>query len=161
HIPEHLLQDIVKDFRIPFTDKELIAENYERYQQIKNGIPVQFDKDGKKQYGTVRILDFNEVKENTYTLVSQMWIKSETQYRRPELLLLGNAMALVFIELSNLYVTLNTAYDEYLPDYFRNITLFCYFNQICAPSNAQETRIGSFTANYSHFFEWLRISEYD
>ncbi|MBD8003772.1 type I restriction endonuclease subunit R [Bacillus norwichensis] len=161
HIPDHLLQDIVKDFRVPFTDKELATENYDRYKQIKNGIPVQFDKGGKKQYETVRILDFNEENKNTYTVVSQMWIKGDTQYRRPDLLLFVNGLPLVFIELKNSDVTLKTAYDKNLLDYIHDIPQLFYFNQICVLSNATETRIGSFTANYSHFFEWLRASEKD
>lgn len=161
HIPDHLLQDIVKDFRVPFSDKELAVENYERYKQIKNGIPVQFDEDGEKQHETVRILDYNDKKQNTYTLVSQMWIKGETQYRRPDLLLFVNGLPLNFIELKNSDVTLKTAYDKNLQDYIRDIPQLFYFNQICVLSNATETRIGSFTANYSHFFEWLRASEDD
>lgn len=36
-----------------------------------------------------------------------------------------------------------------------------YFNQFCVISNGIETRIGSFTAGYEHFFEWLRLSEED
>ena len=57
HIPTNLLKDIVQDFRRPFTDKELEVVNYERYRQLKNGIHVEFEKDGKKQYETVRIID--------------------------------------------------------------------------------------------------------
>lgn len=159
HIPEHLLQDIVKDFRIPFSDRELVVENYDRYKQIKNGISVSFDKDGKKQHETVRMLDFNEAEKNSYTLVSQMWIKGETQYRRPDLLLFVNGLPLVFIELKNSDVSLKTAYDKNLQDYIHDIPQLFFFNQICVLSNATETRIGSFTANYSHFFEWLRSSE--
>src|SRR5699024_10115097 len=159
HIPDHLLQEIVRDFRIPFSDKEVVAENYDRYQQMKNGIPVSFDRDGKKQHETVRILDFNEAEKNNYTLVSQMWIKGETQYRRPDLLLFVNGLPLVFIELKNSDVSLKTAYDKNLQDYIHDIPQLFFFNQICVLSNATETRIGSFTANYSHFFEWLRSSE--
>src|SRR5699024_3418607 len=146
HIPVHLLQDIVRDFRIPLSDKELVAENYDRYKQIKNGIPVSFDRDGEKQYETVRILDFNEAEKNSYTLVSQMWIKGETQYRRPDLLLFVNGLPLVFIELKNSDVNLKTAYDKNLQDYIHDIPQLFFFNQICVLSNATETRIGSFTA---------------
>src|SRR5690625_2217457 len=137
-IPDYLLQDIVKDFRVPFTDKELVAENYKRYQQIKNGIPVQFDKDGKKQYETVRMLDFNKAEQNNYTLVSQMWIKGEIQYRRPDLLLFVNGLPLIFIELKNSDVTLKTAYDKNLKDYIHDIPQLFYFNQI----RSEERRVG-------------------
>src|SRR5690625_2533803 len=90
-----------------------------------------------------------------------MWIKGETQYRRSDLLLFVNGLPLVFIELNNSDVNLKTAYDKNLQDYIHDIPQLFYFNQICVLSNATETRIGSFTANYSHFFEWLRASEDD
>lgn len=159
HIPTHLLKDIVQDFRRPFTDKELEVVNYERYRQLKNGIHVEFEKDGKKRYETVRIIDFNTASNNTFTLVSQMWIKGETQHRRPDLLLFVNGLPIVFIELKNSDVNLKTAYDKNLQDYIRDIPQLFHFNQLCVLSNASETRIGSFTANYSHFFEWLRSTE--
>lgn len=160
-IPEEHLQKIVADFRTPFTDKDLASENYTRYQQLKNGIPIQFDKDGKQQNETVRILDFNHAEKNTYTLVSQMWIKGKTQYRRPDLLVFVNGLPLVFIELKNSDVTLKTAYTKNLHDYLRDIPQLFYFNQICVLSNAVQTRMGSFNASYNHFFEWLRASEDD
>ena len=55
----------------------------------------------KKKYETVKIIDFNNVYNNTFTVVSQMWIKGETQYRRPDLLLFVNGLPFVFIELKN------------------------------------------------------------
>src|SRR5690606_8688609 len=36
-----------------------------------------------------------------------------------------------------------------------------FFNQFCVLSNGIEKRLGSFTAGYEHFFEWLRLSEED
>lgn len=161
HIPTPLLEEIVQDFRRPFTDKELEVVNYERYRQLKNGIHVEFEKDGKKKYETVRIIDFNAASNNTFTLVSQMWIKGNTQHRRPDLLLFVNGLPIIFIELKNSDVNLKTAYDKNLQDYIRDIPQLFYFNQLCVLSNASETRIGSFTANYSHFFEWLRATEND
>src|SRR5690625_4175876 len=158
-IPTHLLKDIVEDFRRPFTDKELEVINYERYRQLKNGIPVEFEKDGKKQYETVRIIDFNAASHNTFTLVSQMWIRGEMQHRRPDLLLFVHGLPIVFIELKNSDVNLQTAYDKNLQEYIRDVPQLFHFNQLCVLSNASETRIGSFTANYNHFFEWLRASE--
>ncbi|MBF2468042.1 type I restriction endonuclease subunit R [Listeria welshimeri] len=159
HIPTRVLEEIVQDFRRPFTDKELEVVNYDRYRQLKCGIHVKFEKDGKKQYETVRIIDFNDASNNMFTIVSQMWIKGETQHRRPDLLLFVNGLPIVFIELKNSDVNLKTAYDKNLQDYIRDIPQLFHFNQLCVLSNASETRIGSFTANYSHFFEWLRSTE--
>jgi type I restriction enzyme R subunit len=90
-----------------------------------------------------------------------MWIKGEFGYRRPDLLIFINGLPLVFIELKNSDVKLKTAYDKNLKDYIRDIPQLFFFNQFCVLSNGTETRIGSFTAGYEHFFEWLRLAEDD
>src|SRR5699024_918787 len=56
---------------------------------------------------------------------------------------------------------LKSAHDKNLQDYIRDIPQLFFFNQFCVLSNGLETRIGSFTADYEHFFEWLRSSEDD
>ncbi|MGJ5638420.1 type I restriction endonuclease subunit R [Bacillus altitudinis] len=161
NIPEYFLRQVVEEFRIPFSDKELEVINYDNYKKLKNGISVRFEKNGKKKHETIRILDYNTVTNNTFTVVSQMWIKGETQHRRPDLLLFVNGLPLVFIELKNSDIKLRTAYEKNLKDYIRDIPQLFHFNQFCVLSNGTETRIGSYTAHYNHFFEWLRATEED
>ncbi len=160
-IPENILKDIVKDLRIYISNKDLKDINYENYKLIKDGIRVEYEKDGKKRQDIVRLIAFNNAYRNTFTIVSQMWIKGEFGYRRPDLILFINGLPLVFIELKNSDVKLKTAYDKNLKDYIRDIPQLFFFNQFCVLSNGTETRLGSFTAGYEHFFEWLRLSEED
>ena len=90
-----------------------------------------------------------------------MWIKGEFNHSRPDLLVFINGLPLVFIELKNSDVKVKTAYDKNLKDYIRDVPQLFYFNQFCVLSNGTEARIGSFTAEYGHFCEWLRLSEED
>lgn len=161
NVPQRFIKQIVNEFRVPFSDKDLETANYEYYKKVKNGIQIQYEEKNKKKYETVKIIDFNNVYNNTFTVVSQMWIKGETQYRRPDLLLFVNGLPFVFIELKNSDVKLKTAYDKNLKDYIRDIPQLFFFNQFCVLSNGTETRVGSFTASYEHYFEWLRENEQD
>ena len=160
-IPDHLLQNIVEDLRIYSSNKDIKDINYENYKMIKDGIRVDYEKDGKKKQDIVRLIAFNNTYRNNFTLVSQMWIRGELYFRRPDLILFINGLPFVFIELKNSDIKLKTAYDKNLKDYIRDIPQLFFFNQFCVLSNGRETRIGSFTAGYEHFFEWLRLSEED
>lgn len=160
-IPENIIQEIVKDFKSPVSTMDLKDTNYKNYKTIKDGIRVEYYKDGNKKQDTVRIIAFNNPYRNNYTLVSQMWIKGDFSYRRPDLILFVNGLPLVFIELKNSDEKLKKAYDKNLKDYLKDIPQLFFFNQFCVLSNGIETRIGSFTAEYEHFFEWLRLSEDD
>ena len=160
-IPEEEIKKIVKDFRSPISTMDLKDTNYKNYKSIKDGIKVEYYEEGEKKHDIVRIVAFNNPYRNNYTLVSQMWIKGEYSYRRPDLILFVNGLPLVFIELKNSDVKLKTAYDKNLKDYIKDIPQLFFFNQFCVLSNGIETRLGSFTAGYEHFFEWLRLSEED
>lgn len=160
-IPDDILKNIVRDFSIYISKKDLKDTNYDNYKLLKNGIPVEFEREGKKEQDIVKLIAFNNYYRNNFTLVSQMWIKGETQYRRPDLILFVNGLPLVFIELKNSDVKLKTAYDDNLKNYLRDIPQLFFFNQFCVLSNGIETRVGSFTADYEHFFEWLRLRETD
>src|SRR5699024_6376814 len=154
-IPEHILQKLVEDLRVYSTNKDIKDINYENYKMIKDGIRVEYEKDGKKKQDIVRIIAFNNTYRNDFTVVSQMWIRGELYFRRPDLILFVNGLPLVFIELKNSDIKLKTAYDKNLKDYIRDIPQLFFFNQFCVLSNGVESRIGSFTAGYEHFFEWL------
>lgn len=160
-IPDDILSEIVEDLRVYVSNKEIKDINYGNYKKIKDGIRVEYKKDGKKEQDLVKLVAFNNAYRNSFTLVSQMWIRGELYFRRPDLILFINGLPMVFIELKNSDVKLKTAYDKNLQDYIRDIPQLFFFNQFCALSNGTETRIGSFTAGYEHFFEWLRLTEED
>ena len=160
-IPENILRNIVSDFKTHISSRDLKDINYANYKLILDGIRVEYEKDGKKEQDIVRIIAFNNAYRNTFTIVSQMWIKGDFGYRRPDLILFVNGLPLVFIELKNSDVKVKQAYDKNLKDYIRDIPQLFFFNQFCVLSNGTETRLGSFTAEYGHFFEWLRLSEED
>jgi hypothetical protein len=71
-------------------------------------------------------------------------------------LLYVNGLPLVFIELKNSNVKLRTAFDKNLVEYRDDIAQLFVYNAFLVLSNAIETRIGSMTAGWDHFFHWLR-----
>ena len=144
-----------------------LAANRELDSLIRDGVPVAFeDTDGVKQQEVVKLIDFlpNNSKANHFLAVTQLWIKSSVQapfaaYRRPDVILYVNGLPLVFVELKNSNVKLRSAYDDNLYSYRHDIPQLFHCNAFCILSNAIDTRVGSFTAGWEHFFSWLRVDD--
>ena len=108
----------------------------------------------------MRLIDFNNPDNNQYLAVTQLWIKGERGFRRPDVLLYAvNGLPLVFVELKNSNVKLKTAFDDNLTNYKREIPQLFLTNAFCVLSNAIETKVGSITAEWEHFFIWLRAKD--
>lgn len=157
NIPEQTVRTVVDELCHTPVSGDLMLTNYQNYQKIRNGITVEYNKDGKKTSNILRLLSYNDALSNTFTVASQMWIKGETHWRRPDLIIFINGFPLVFIELKNSNIPVKNAYDINLKNYLKDIPYLFNYNQICVLSNGMETRLGSFAAGYEFFFEWLKV----
>ena len=160
-IPAQVLDRVAADLSAGKGTFDMIPVNYECYMAVLNGIEVEFSRNGRQTRDKVRLVDFSpgHCDQNDFTVVSQLWIQGQYGFRRPDLILYVNGLPLVFIELKNSDIKLKSAYDKNLISYRSNIPNLFAFNQFCVLSNAVETRLGAFSADYNYFFEWLRNSE--
>jgi len=165
-VPESTLGEVVNGLMDRRSSMEPIAANMDLDNAIRNGVAVSFiGKDGKFEHETVRLIDFENAdsKNNQFLAVQQLWIKSIgtapfAAYRRPDVILYVNGIPLVFIELKNSNVALRNAFDDNLKKYRNDIPQLFHCNAFCILSNATETRVGSFTAGWEHFFNWFRVN---
>lgn len=157
NIESSYLQRLAKDLSRDFTGTDMVQTNYKLYQQIRNGLKIDVVKNGKTDFEIIKLIDFDNPENNTFTAVSQMWIQGKVYYRRPDILIFVNGLPLVFIELKNSIVKVEEAYTKNLKDYLRDIPNLFAFNQICVLSNGLETRLGAFNTTYDYFFEWLKV----
>lgn len=157
HIPEDMIDDVVKTLTRDFTGTDIVATNYDLYNKIRNQIKVKVRRNGLDDFDFVKLVDFDTPTNNTFTAVSQMWIQGKLYWRRPDVLVFVNGLPLVFIELKNSVVKVEEAYNKNLQDYIKDIPNLFAFNQICVLSNGLETRLGAFNATYDYFFEWLKV----
>lgn len=151
------LASIVRDFRKDYTATDMVDTNYKFYNQIRNGIKVRVKKNGKEDFDIVKIIDFDNVENNDFHCVNQMWIKGHYRYRRPDVLLFVNGLPVVFIELKNSTVKVEESYNKNLVSYRQDIPNIFALNQICVLSNGLQTKLGAWNAGYEFFFEWLRV----
>ncbi len=169
-IPEAVIDGVVEKVMDRRGAMSIIAANRELDSLIRGGVPVEFENaQGVKQFEDVQLLDFDnasvgENAPNEFLAVSQLWIKAVGQapraaYRRPDVILYVNGLPLVFIELKNSNVKLRSAFDDNLANYKHDIPQLFHSNAFCLLSNAIDTRVGSFTAGWEHFFNWLRVDD--
>ena len=156
-IDKNKVFEVIKDLCKDFTGADLVETNYKLYQKIRNNIKVSIKRNGKEDFDFVKLIDFENPDNNTFTAVSQMWIQGRYNFRRPDVLIFVNGMPLVFIELKNSIVKVHEAYEKNLKSYINDIPNLFAFNQICVLSNGLETRLGAFNATYDFFFEWLKV----
>ena len=156
-IPEQTVRTVVDELCHTPVSGDLMLTNYQNYQKIRNGITVEYNENGKKTSNILCLLSYNDVLSNTFTVASQMWIKGETHWRRPDLIIFINGFPMVFIELKNSNIPVKNAYDINLKNYLKDIPYLFNYNQICVLSNGMGTRLGSFAAGYEFFFEWLKV----
>jgi type I restriction enzyme R subunit len=156
-IPESAIDVAIEALTARRAAMSPILANKEVYSLIRNGVPVQFENSqGKTEKSIVRVIDFEKPDNNDFCAVTQLWIKGDRYPRRPDILIYINGLPLVFIELKNSNVKLKNAYDDNLCNYKQDIPLLFNYNAFCVLSNGLETRVGSITSGYEHFFRWLR-----
>lgn len=160
-VDSSLIDKAISTLIQPASETTIIDKNYIIYKAIREGLTYSFRKDGKDDFTTVKLIDFDNPSNNTFTAVNQMWIRGQYNWRRPDVLVFINGMPLVFIELKNGNIPVRQAYTKNLKSYLTDVPNLFTMNQICILSNGLETRLGAFNAGYEFFFEWLKNSEED
>jgi type I restriction enzyme, R subunit len=137
-----------------------VNANQEFYHLIKEGVKVSVkDKDGGTAFETLKVIDWTTPANNDFFLASQFWIQGELYLRRSDLLGFVNGLPLLFIELKAAHRNIENAYKDNLRDYKTSIPQLFIPNALVILSNGSETRIGTLTAEWEHFFDWKKISD--
>ena len=136
-----------------------VNANAEFYRLLKDGVKVTVKQpDGSHSFETLRVIDWNAPERNDFFLTSQMWIRGDLYLRRTDLVGFVNGLPLLFIELKATHRNLFAAYNDNLRDYRTAIPQLFIPNALLVLSNGSETRLGTVTSEWEHFFDWKRIN---
>jgi type I restriction enzyme R subunit len=138
-----------------------VNANREVYDLIKDGVKVTVpDEHGGQTTETLRVIDWTTPANNDYFLASQMWVAGDMYRRRCDLLAFVNGLPLVFIELKKPSVPLKGAFNDNLRDYRgQSIPQLFHPNALILLSNGSDTRVGTLTSAWEHFFDWKRVDD--
>jgi len=150
------IDEVIKDR----SAMSMVNANHEIWQLLRDGVKVETENEkGEQRTETVKIIDFENPKENHFMLVSQFWITGELHKRRPDLIGFVNGIPLVLIELKASHKNLRNAYQQNIRDYKDTIPQLFWYNAFIIISNGIESKVGTITGAYEHFNEWKKIKD--
>ncbi len=109
----------------------------------------------------LRVIDWDNPKNNDFFAASQLWITGEMYTKRPDIVCFVNGIPLILMEFKRIDVNLYDAYNDNLRDYKDTIPQIFWYNAFILLSNGTESKVGSLTASWEHFAEWKRVQRED
>jgi type I restriction enzyme, R subunit len=136
-----------------------VAANREIHTLLTKGIDINTNTaSGAPQQVRVRFIDFDTAANNHFAVVQQLWIQGKNGKRRPDLLIYVNGLPLIFIELKNASEQTRQAFEKNVKDYRRDIPHLFHYNLLLILSNGIDTKVGSMTSEWEHFFNWEKVN---
>lgn len=135
-----------------------IKANKEIYSLLKEGFrPSQGDREVSPD--RINFIDWTTAGNNDFFIASQMWISGELHSRRPDLIGFVNGIPLVLVELKNPGINVKDAFTDNIRDYKDTIPQLFWYNAFIICSNGIDTKIGSMSSPWEHFFTWKKIND--
>lgn len=139
-----------------FETGSLIQKNMTFMDYLQNGLPVKYFDKGEERNTLVKLIDYANVKANSFYVVNQFTYIENGNNRRPDVILFINGMPLVLMELkspSKDEVNAENAYNQ-IRNYMQDIPSIFNYNAICVISDLTTNKAGTITSGLDRFMEW-------
>jgi type I restriction enzyme, R subunit len=158
-VAEESINQAVEELNRDRSRMSMAAANREIYLLMKNGFRAAVpDPEGRgEMIEVVRVIDWDDPKNNDFLICSQFWMTGEMYTRRADLAGFVNGLPLLFIELKAIHKRLETAFHNNLRDYKDTIPQIFWYNALIILSNGSESRVGSISSGWEHFSEWKKV----
>ena len=138
----------------------LMQINEEKYDLIRDGIPVTVQRPGgKTEEKRAALIDFQQPESNHFLAVKELKIHGDLYRRRTDIVGFVNGIPLLFVELKKTTVDVQDAYTNNYTDYLDTIPHLFYYNAFLILSNGVESKVGTLGSKYEFFHEWKRLEE--
>ena len=158
-LPQEAIDNACYELTQDLSNKTPVDANQFIYSMVKNGAKVQFkDNDGIDTTDIVKVIDFNEPKNNEYLLIRQFKISGERYNCRADLILFVNGLPLVFIELKATHKHIENAFNDNITHYKAEIPQAFWYNAFIIVSNGTDAKFGTLSSKWEHFSDWKKIN---
>ena len=153
-------------------ERENFIESNKRFTDyLQNGITVNYFYNDEQHSGLVKLIDFQNVNNNTFTVANQ-WTIVENSTRTPDVIVFLNGFPLVVFELkspSREETDVSEAFKQ-LRNYMYEIPSLFIYNAFLVMSDMLKSKAGTITATEDRFMEWktkdgnyenTRLAQYD
>lgn len=162
NIPEEALEDAVRKV-LRSEHPSLIENNRAFHSYLINGVPVEYQAEGRTVHDQVWLIDFSELDNNDWLAVNQFTVVEAHHNRRPDVVVFINGLPLALIELKNLAqenVTIKDAFQQ-IQTYKAEIPSLFDYNDTLIISDGLEARAGTLTAEWERFMPWRTVDGKD
>ncbi|RUO29229.1 DEAD/DEAH box helicase [Aliidiomarina sedimenti] len=167
HIPVKQIEHCFEQFKAIVLKPEsldLVTNNRAFHRLLLEGLPVEYKKDdGEPVTDHAFIIDFDNLNNNTFAVVSQFTITGTKQPRRPDVICFINGLPIAVLELKSPSDENTDIWDAFnqLQTYKDEISDLFIFNEALVVSDGYTARIGSLTANQERFMPWRTVKNED
>ena len=140
-----------------------ILNNKQFTKYLLEGVKVPITENGATRYKTIKIIDFENINQNSFKAINQYTIVEESE-KRPDIIIFINGMPLVVVELKSTIreeVKLEDGYRQLKGYQNVHIPTLFYYNQFLIVSDGVQARAGTITSPWSRFSEWKKIEDTD
>ena len=157
---EKQLAEAVERMTEHISSQSLMQINEQKYQYIKDGIPVTRTKsNGETEEVKAKVIDFASPDKNEFMCVRELWIYGSLYRRRADIVGFVNGIPLLFMELKNHDIEVEDAFNKNYRDYLDTIPQLFHHNAFIMFSNGLEARVGTIDSKWEFFHEWKRLNE--
>ena len=141
-----------------FENGSILQKNEVFMNYLQNGIEVSYFHDGEHLAGIVKIVDFDNIENNSFTIINQ-WTIIEYSNKRPDVIVFVNGLPLVVFELKSPSREETDASDAFLQlkTYQKEIPSLFTYNAFCVMSDLATSKAGTITAGEDRFMEWKTV----
>ena len=156
------LQECLERLTEHMSSQTLIQINEQKYQLIRDGIPVtRIKSNGETEEVRAKVIDFASPEKNEFLCVRELQVHGALYRRRADIVGFVNGIPLLFMELKNHDVAVVDAFNKNYRDYLDTIPQLFYHNAFIMFSNGKEARVGMIDSKWEFFHEWKRLKEED
>lgn len=159
-IPESSIEYAIKKIQ-NFETNDVFTNNKLFHKYLTEGIEITDFINGKTAYHTIKLIDFDNIKNNEFLVVNQLEIVEDDIKKIPDIIIYVNGIPLVCMELkstSREEVSIEDAYKQLMNYKEVHIPSLFYYNAFLVISDGVNTKAGTITAPFNRFMDWKKIN---
>lgn len=157
-IPEEAREEAIRKILF-FEHPSLVENNHSFHQCLIDGVPVEYQADGRTIYDQVWPIDFSNPDKNDWLVANQFTVIEDRHNRRPDVVVFVNGLPLAVIELKNPAdenATVKDAFNQ-IQTYKSEIPSLFAYNEALIVSDGIAARAGALTSNWDRFMAWRTV----
>lgn len=137
----------------------VVRKNTVFMDYLQNGIPVRYFENGEERSVIVKLIDYDNIKANNFTVANQWTIEEGKDEKRPDVIVFVNGLPVVVIELKSPTrdsVGWRDAYNQ-IRNYIDKIPCLFTYNAFCIISDQSTTKAGTITSPLARYMAWKTV----